>query len=67
MGNVQVPGEKPAQVPLYAIHFTLNALGSNPDLCCEMPAIISFVERKLLILCFKSRIRNEEMKMNKRE
>lgn len=40
-------GRKPAPVLLYAIYFTLTALGSNPDLCCEMPAIISFVERKL--------------------
>ena len=59
--------KNPPQCHFYAIHFTLTTLGSNPDPCCEMPAIIIFVERQAFILCFKSRIRNEEMRRNRWE
>jgi hypothetical protein len=31
----------------HAIHFTFTVLGSNPDLCCEMSVIISFLETTL--------------------
>jgi hypothetical protein len=51
-------------VTLYAIYFTLTALGLNPGVCCETPAFISFLETELPFLF---REQNQKRKYKKKQ